>query len=285
MENMASDMLPEFLGIGVPKAGSTWLRELLNSHPEVWVPPNRREVRFLNQIPDRTLTWYEQFFPANASSYKAVGEVTPYYIYCSEQQIEFLRREIPSARKFIVILRNPVERIYSAYWFKRRVANIDKTFREYIDDSREVLEQSRYLQHVRRWLRYFDKENFLFLILEEDLSEPRRARKKIASFLEVQESKFPREAGTQKKNHRWVPVFRNLYAWATSVADQLRRMNQDWIVSLAERAGAKKIFGKRTVRDEGMSAALREDLNARLLDQVDELEELIGRDLSVWRDP
>ena len=241
-------------------------------------------MRFLNKVPDRTLTWYEQFFPSDASSYEAVGEVTPYYIYCSEQQIEFLRREIPSARKFILILRNPVERVYSAYWFKRRVANIDKSFREYVDDSGGVLEQSKYVHYLRRWLTYFDRENFLFLILEEDVSEPARARQKIAAFLGVQESEFPTEAGRQKENERWIPVFGNLYAWATSVADRLRRRDLDWIVSLAERTGAKKIFGKRTVKDEGMSPAMRADLNARLLGQVDELEELIGRDLSVWRD-
>jgi len=277
-------MLPEYLGIGVPKAGSTWLHELLGSHPKVWVPPDRREVRFLNQVPDRTLTWYEQFFPGDTSSYEAVGEVTPYYIYCSEQQIEFLRREIPSARKFIVILRNPIERVYSSYWFKRRVANIDKSFREYVDDNGGVLEQSKYVHYLRRWLTYFDRENFLFLILEEDVSEPARARQKIAAFLGVQESKFPTEAGTQKENERWIPVFGNLYAWATNVADRLRRRDLDWIVNLAERAGAKKIFGKRTVRDEGMGAAVRADLNTRLLDQVDELEKIIERDLSAWRD-
>jgi hypothetical protein len=39
-------MLPDFLGIGVPKAGSTWLLGLLESHPEIGVPPDRREVQF-----------------------------------------------------------------------------------------------------------------------------------------------------------------------------------------------------------------------------------------------
>ncbi|MCS3940594.1 hypothetical protein GGP84_003246 [Salinibacter ruber] len=277
-------MLPDFLGIGVPKAGSTWLHGLLESHPEIWVPQDRREVRFLNQVPKRTLQWYEQFFPSDGAPYTAVGEVTPYYLYCNDRQLEFLRREIPGARKFIVILRNPVERVYSSYWFKRRVANIDKSFREYVDRNEGVLEQSEYVPHIRKWLSHFGRENFLFLILEEDVSKPQRAKRKVSDFLGVSASDFPEEAGTQKKNERWVPVFGDLYAWATNFADRLRRRDLDWVVRLAEQAGAKRIFGRQTVEDRGMDDEIRAALNARLLDQVPELEKLIDRDLSVWQE-
>ncbi|MCS4149362.1 sulfotransferase domain-containing protein [Salinibacter ruber] len=195
-------MPPDFMGIGVPKAGSTWSYELLKSHPRIWVPPQRREVRFLNQIPERSLSWYEQFFPSEGESYGAIGEVTPYYLYCSERQIEFLRQQIPSARRFIVILRNPIERVYSSYWFKRRVANIDETFQEYLDQQEGVLEQSTYVPYVRRWLNHFNRENFLFLILEKDVAEPEQARRKIADFLNVDESQFPETAGKKKENKR-----------------------------------------------------------------------------------
>jgi hypothetical protein len=36
--------IPNFLGIGVPKAGTTWLYELLKAHPEVYVPSYRKEL-------------------------------------------------------------------------------------------------------------------------------------------------------------------------------------------------------------------------------------------------
>ncbi len=32
-------MLPDFLGIGAPRTGMTWLYENLRRHPEVWLPP------------------------------------------------------------------------------------------------------------------------------------------------------------------------------------------------------------------------------------------------------
>ena len=36
--------LPTYLGIGVPRAGTTWLHEVLGSHPDVYVPARRKEL-------------------------------------------------------------------------------------------------------------------------------------------------------------------------------------------------------------------------------------------------
>jgi hypothetical protein len=111
--------------------------------------------------------------------------------------------------------------------------------------------------HVRRWLRHFDRKNFLFLILEEDVSKPQRAKRKVSDFLGVSASDFP---------------------------ERLRRRDLDWVVRLTEQAGAKRIFGRQTVEDRGMEDEIRSALNARLLDQVPELEKLIDRDISVWQE-
>lgn len=278
-------MVPNFLGIGVHKAGSTWLYELLKSHPEIWVPPQRREVRFLTRIPDRTLSWYKQFFPPDgAEGYMAVGEVTPHYFYCDPEQISFLRREIPSAKKFILILRHPVDRVYSHYWFRRRVANVDVSFSEYVEQNEGILETSSYVDPLRRWLRHFDRECFLILLFEEDLPAPDRTKEKLSHFLEVSPSAFPEGAGETKQNERYVPVLRGLYSWATHVAERLRKQDMDWLIHVSKKLGVKHLFGRQKVEREAMDPELRSALKGQLLEQVDELEALTGKDLSVWRD-
>ena len=40
--------LPTFLGIGVPRGGTTWLHKLLISHPVVYMPTRRKEIRFFD---------------------------------------------------------------------------------------------------------------------------------------------------------------------------------------------------------------------------------------------
>ena len=40
-------MLPDFLGIGAQKAGSTWLHTNLKAHPGIWLPPVK-EIHYFN---------------------------------------------------------------------------------------------------------------------------------------------------------------------------------------------------------------------------------------------
>lgn len=75
-------MLPTFLGIGPPKAASTWLYQLLASHPDVAMS-REKEPCFFSRHHSRGLGWYEAFFPEDEEErmYRAVGEVTPEYLY------------------------------------------------------------------------------------------------------------------------------------------------------------------------------------------------------------
>ena len=58
-------MLPNFLGIGVPRGGTTWLHELLSSHSEVYMPTQRKEIHYFDRFYDRGSSWYEDFFPSD----------------------------------------------------------------------------------------------------------------------------------------------------------------------------------------------------------------------------
>src|SRR3990170_4320009 len=78
--------LPNFLGIGAPRAGTTWLNTLLGNHPDVFVPTVRDEMRFFDLYYERGLGWYERYFcpSEEAHRYRAIGEVTPQYLECEE---------------------------------------------------------------------------------------------------------------------------------------------------------------------------------------------------------
>lgn len=46
-----SRFLPQFLGIGAPKAGTSWLWANLDKHPDVWMPPIK-EIHYFDRSPD-----------------------------------------------------------------------------------------------------------------------------------------------------------------------------------------------------------------------------------------
>ena len=109
--------LPDFLGLGVQKGGTTTLHRLLERHPSVFLPPVK-EVHYFSLHCGEGEAWYRNQF-ASAASGQRCGEVTPYYLFHPEvpQRVHAL---LPKAR-LIVLLRDPVERALSQYFHSRRL--------------------------------------------------------------------------------------------------------------------------------------------------------------------
>jgi hypothetical protein len=144
-------MLPDFLGIGAHKAGTTWLYVNLREHPQIWMPPikavhffdhptstlaerlfGRKDfLRFarghlLRTIRGRdwaSLSWALRYCLAARGDdwYQSLfprrdggitGEVTPSYSHLAEDRIRRLHDRIPTI-KVIYLLRNPIDRAWS----------------------------------------------------------------------------------------------------------------------------------------------------------------------------
>lgn len=140
---------PDFLCIGAKKAGTTWIYDQLQHHPQVWMPPTKeiyafndpslypRDIGRLNRRraevaqfarngvfteADRTFLdkylrntdfsfdWYTDLFAEAAG--RRTGDVDPniYAMYLG--RLALLARIVP-ALKLILILRNPVSRSWS----------------------------------------------------------------------------------------------------------------------------------------------------------------------------
>ena len=101
--------LPDFLGIGAQKAGTTWLAANLRRHPDVFIP-ERKELHFFDNKWDRPLREYARHFEGGAGQVK--GEITPAYGILPPERIRYLRRVMPRVR-LLLLLRNPIERAWS----------------------------------------------------------------------------------------------------------------------------------------------------------------------------
>jgi hypothetical protein len=115
-----SAQLPNFLILGAQKAGTHWLRRNLAKHPEVYL--SGREINYFNCMNLwRGLDWYAGQFDPDGEPH--VGECSPRYMLLSpgsvvaDQPAEIAERvdETLSGVRLLAILRNPVDRAYSAY--------------------------------------------------------------------------------------------------------------------------------------------------------------------------
>lgn len=108
-----------FLCIETQKAGTTLLYEILRLHPEIFLPHDRRHFFDLDEHYNKGIEWYKQFFQ-NSEHYKIIGTITPVYLFF-EYVTERIKDTLDTDIKFLIILRNPIDRAYSHYWmsFKR----------------------------------------------------------------------------------------------------------------------------------------------------------------------
>ena len=114
---MPESRVPDFLGLGVQKGGTTTLHTLLSAHPQLMLPQSK-ELHFFTLHYVRGEDWYRQQFEA-ATSDQRCGEITPYYIF-HPLVPERIQLCCPKAR-MIVLLRDPVERALSQVFHSKRL--------------------------------------------------------------------------------------------------------------------------------------------------------------------
>jgi Sulfotransferase domain len=275
--------LPNFLGIGTMRSGTTWLDVQLRSHPAIYLPARRKEVHFFDEYYHRGLGWYQQFFPPahEAPQYKAIGEITPQYIYNPEAPCH-IRACIPDC-KLIAILRNPVERAYSEYGLRVRNRAVQQPFSSFLEQERGAYERGFYTQQLERYLRYFPRHHMLVLIFERVTHEPQHALTQVAEFLQVAPDLFNQHTMHQRIGVSYRPRLPRARAIAKYYARWLRRRDMDWLPNLAKALGILRMFGNRGAFPP-MEAGIRAALLKSYEPDIAALEKLLGEDLSLWRE-
>lgn len=129
---------PDFLIVGAQKAGTSALESYLSEHPRIRCA-KRKEVGFFSR--DKCYRsgadWYEGQFPYRTRPGLLFFEATPEYLYypfAAERIFQFHSRI-----KLIVLLRNPVERAFSAWNMFRQLHSDpvvrDATIKDYLKDA------------------------------------------------------------------------------------------------------------------------------------------------------
>lgn len=265
--------LPNFLYIGIARAGSTWLFDMLRQHPEIFVPP-AKDIYFFDRYYDKGLDWYLSHFQ-EAGTAKAVGELSHDY-YFSTDACARIHEALPDVR-LICCLREPVGRLRSGYAYNRTMElRADVTLSAYAARE-DIAIQFDYYGHLKRYIETFGRERILVVFYEDMVEDPERFIVSIYQFLGVDDTFRPttlHERINPARDARAESVALLAYRVALimrrlGLANFVGRVKQNpWLNRLLYKAPAQK---EEEVLSPGLVAALRKD--------HDKLAALIGRPL------
>jgi hypothetical protein len=289
-------MMPDFLCVGAAKGGSTTIHDVLSRHPGIFLP-HQKEIHFFDNDENfyKGGAWYEAQF-TGATPGTRIGEVTPAYM-----SYENVPRRIEEALgrdvKLIFTLREPVARAYSEFLHNRRRGFFQGEFLEAISWESERAHQSQwekrkisflsrglYGAQISRFLEIFPRDNMFFIVLEEDLGQNAADTfSRLFRFLGVDPIEIgeipssnqayePRFMGIQKLLFMDNPLKRVVRR--ALGAGPLRRRIRLRLAGWNARSGTAPRLDRET----------RRQLQARhFSEDIESLEGILGRDLSVWR--
>ena len=190
--------------IGCPKSATTTLFKILCQHSQIHTPKFKEPFFFNNSNYQNGLDWYANTYYDDVKNEKWVLDFTPSYLYSDDALFRINEYSKGKDLKFIVMLRNPVERAYSHYLHTLRDGLEDLNFNDAIKAESERLlnyknnllsqlkysymYQSLYHKHLSKYFEFFGRNNFFVINYDSQLldkSEFKLMIHDLQNFLEI----------------------------------------------------------------------------------------------------
>jgi hypothetical protein len=181
-------MMPNWLGIGCVKCGTSWTWQQMRKHPQIFTPKGK-EIHFWNSLPTKDMSKYAKLFD-NATANQVAGEFTPDYFHHYEA-MHNIKEYCPDI-KLITLFRHPVERSFSNWKHAVQEGRLSKTssFNDSFSFWR-VRERSIYSRWLKRWWKLFPKEQIKIMWYEDIKTKPLQFLQEIFQFLGVDDKFVP----------------------------------------------------------------------------------------------
>jgi len=294
---------PSFMILGAAKCGTTSLNHYLAQHPDVFLTSHMPyEPLFFESEYERGLEYYWRKYYAAWSGEKAVGEARPANLFLPFVP-ERIRESVPDAR-FLVVLRNPVDRAFSLWWQRYSNGIEELPFEEALEKNLEqvrsgvtfegaegarlwkehlspmggiwgyrlYLDLGYYAGQLKRYFEHFDREQFEIFLYEDLCRDPQEVVARAWRHIGVD----PRETSIDRTPQNVA---------STWMAGRLRRSFRRNRLLRRLPDGLKQRVLDRAARvgsKPEASASARCSLAEHYRPHNRELEGLLGRDLRHW---
>ncbi|GAA3127989.1 hypothetical protein GCM10010466_18470 [Planomonospora alba] len=205
-------MLPGFLLVGTQRGGTTSLWRALTAHPRIAPPLFHKGVHYFDVNYTRGMGWYRGHFPIRSLAHRRApggpvltGESAGYYMH-HPLSAERIAADLPGI-KLLAVLRDPVERAYSAHKHElargfetepferaleleegRLAGEVERILADpaYVSHSHRhhsYVDRGRYAGQIDRLFRLFGRERVHVLFAEDFFADPETEYVRILDFL------------------------------------------------------------------------------------------------------
>lgn len=295
--------VPDFFVVGAPKCGTTAINKFLSQHPDIFISARKELHYFGGDLDWRNYSMSkEEYFSyfCEVDSKQIAGETSVFYLF-SKDAADEIKTWNPNSR-IIAIIRDPMEMIPSLH------RQFLKTGNEFILDLEEALdaeperkkgnklprkenmglnqglfysEMARYSEQLERYFQVFGRDRVHVILYEDFKKNPASVYRGILEFLGVDPTFQPEFSYINTKvqiKSPWLWKFVKFppeylrQIWRTIIPSKLRGQILVKVSQLYSKKAPRKTLPEPT----------RLRLHEMYRDDVKQLEEILGRDLSSW---
>ncbi|MFB6275940.1 MAG: sulfotransferase [Halothece sp.] len=282
-----SNIRPNLFIIGAMKAGTTSLHEYIGEHPEIYMSAIKEPSHFSqrNSYAQGNEHYLDLF--RNAEGYPIIGESSTQYAKAPFIQgvPERIYTFNPEA-KIIYIMRDPIERAISHYWFNWQNHGEKRSMSTAIKDDRCYTDISNYAMQLSLYAKVFDWSHIKVVTTEELNTHPVSTIQNIYRWLGVNDQFIPANPN-QQYNITPREIFR-----ANRIPDSVGNFLRSnfyhnirrYIPNRFKKYG-KAVIQERIDRKQASKTELEfvvPYLRSVMQNQVKELETMLERDFLVW---
>ena len=281
---------PDFFIVGAAKSGTTSLVEYLNQHKNIFIPNIKEPNFFGKDLVVNSKSSMDEYLSLfyDAKDDAIIGEASTHYL-CSRTAAKEIFEFNPLA-KIIIILRNPVERSYSHFYYRTMYSGEERSFIKAFESSLKLMndknsspdiepfaQMSFYATSIKRYINEFGSKSVKILLFDDLIINAEKVCMEVFEFLNVERKAL---MDTKKVYNRTKPpkfqIIENLIKKPNilraitriTMKKELRDKLKTWLRSM----NARK-------RVPPMDEKIRQYLADIFRNDVQQLEKLLGRTL------